>query len=146
MTDVLIDTGTADVVNIYEPADLLVEVRAYGGVSVLELTPTVGAVLVLPGVDTSGVVEVATPGPQGVQGVVGDTGEIGATGPSPSFDQVFAEPLMQWVIMHPLNTHPVVTTVDQNGEEIIGDVMFPDNSTVIVSFGIPFAGTARLKA
>lgn len=145
MSDVLVDRTVVDVVHIYEPADLIVDVRGSSSVAVLEV-PAVGAILVLPDADRSGVVEVITPGPQGVQGDEGVQGDTGQTGPSPMFDQVFASPEMQWVVDHPLNTHPVVTTVDQNGEEIIGDVMFPSNSRVIITFGIPFAGTARLKA
>lgn len=144
MTDVLVREGAADIVYVKAPADVIATVFG-ADVAVLEVS-TVDVVYVLPDAETSGVVEIVTPGPQGTQGDVGVQGDIGATGPSPMFDQVFATPEMQWVIHHTLNTHPVVTTVDQNGEEIIGDVMYPDNSTVIVSFGLPFAGTARLKA
>ncbi len=92
------------------------------------------------------VVEIITEGPSGAKGDVGEQGEQGETGPSPTFEQHFADASMTWTIIHPLNAYPVVTTVDLNGEEIIGDVMIPDKSTVIVNFAMPVAGTARLKA
>lgn len=91
-------------------------------------------------------VQVITPGPSGPQGSTGATGEQGDTGPSPTYEQHFADAVETWVIIHPLNAWPTVTTVDLNGDEIIGDVSIPDKSTVIVSFAMPFAGTARLKA
>lgn len=145
MTDVLLDTGSADVVQVYEPADVLIDVLGTNRVSVFAHDVIhVLADVIDPA--TSGVIEIITPGPSGPQGDVGDKGETGPTGPSPMYDQVFAVPEMVWVVIHPLETKPVVTTVDQNGEEIIGDVAFPDNSTVIITFGLPFAGTARLKA
>ncbi len=92
------------------------------------------------------VLEVVTAGPPGVKGNTGAQGEQGETGPSPEFSQTFATAIEVWVINHPLNAHPAVTTVDMNGMEIIGDVEFPDNDTVIVTFGMPVAGIARLKA
>ncbi len=119
---------------------------------VLEITGHIGEVVLLHG-DTLAtveidqgyvqVVEVVTPGPQGPPGVVGPQGE---PGPSETFEQIFANAAMQWTIIHPLGGYPEVTTVDLNGTEIIGDVRWPDHLTVVVEFGMPVAGTARLKA
>jgi hypothetical protein len=70
----------------------------------------------------------------------------GPQGPfAPIFEQHFASPEMVWVINHNMDLYPVVTLYDENHEEITGDVMTPDRNTVIVTFVVPFAGTARLK-
>ncbi len=139
-----------EVVEIREGAASLVEVLGAQGwqVEVISNAPTLEvstsdtAVLdvVAPAVQ---LVEVITRGPSGPKGSQGEQGE---TGPSPTFEQHFAIATDVWVINHPLDAYPVVTTVDLNGEEMIGDVMMPDKSTVIVTFGMPLAGTARLKA
>lgn len=116
-------SGSIGVVEIDTPPAVLVEIDAHG----------------------DQIIEVVTPGPVGPVGDTGATGAVGQTGPSPIYEQTFAVPLMQWVVHHTLNTHPVVTTVDTNGAEIIGDLSFPDNDTVIIDFGMPIAGIARLK-
>lgn len=145
MTAVLVRTDTTDVVEVHEPPAVLVDVLGTTDVSVVE-SVQYGLLVTVVDPTTSGVLEIVTAGPQGVQGDEGIQGEKGDTGPSPMHDQTFAVPGMVWVVVHPLNTKPMVTTVDQNGMEIIGDVEYPDNTTVIINFGLPFAGTARLKA
>jgi hypothetical protein len=86
-------------------------------------------------------------GPAGVQGAQGVQGPQGEQGPfAPLFIQTFAIPALIWVIHHNLDTYPVTTTVDLNGDEIVGDVETPDRNTVVVIFAVPVAGTARLKA
>lgn len=93
---------------------------------------------------------VGPPGPQGDPGPVGPSGpqgEKGDTGPfAPQFEQSFASPLLVWVIQHNMDVLPVVTTWDSYGFEISGDVTMPDRNTVVVTFEVPIAGTARLKA
>lgn len=83
-------------------------------------------------------------GPQGPQGAPGPQGPPGAS--SPEFDQTFNSPLLEWDIVHNLDAYPIVTTYDLYGFPISGDVAMPDRNTVIVTFAVPFAGTARLKA
>jgi hypothetical protein len=86
-------------------------------------------------------------GDQGVAGPVGPQGVPGVQGPfAPVFEQHFAAPQLVWLIEHNLGVYPVVTTVDLNNEEITGDVATPDKNTVVVTFDVPVAGTARLKA
>jgi Collagen triple helix repeat (20 copies) len=90
------------------------------------------------------------PGPQGDPGPPGADGADGAAGapgpPAAAFEQSFASASDIWVITHDLATYPVVTTRDLNGEQISGAVSWPDTSTVIVSWAMPFAGVARLTA
>lgn len=86
-------------------------------------------------------------GPQGPQGVVGPQGPQGPPGPPPpQFEQTFSTAQAVWTIVHNLNAYPVVSTYDLYGFEISGDVVMPDRNTVVVTFAVPFAGTARLKA
>lgn len=124
-------------------------------VQVIEIrTPRYASIDILAKYPTDvAIVEVYTRGPSGppgVQGEEGDQGEQGEQGaagpPGAEFSQTFVSPIYQWVIVHNLDAYPVVTTVDTNGEEIIGDVTHPDRNTVIVNWLVPFAGTARLKA
>lgn len=87
------------------------------------------------------------PGPAGPQGDPGPAGDTGPPGPAAAaFEQSFADASDTWVIAHDLATYPEVTTRDLNGAEIRGAVSWPDTSTVIVSWALPFAGVARLTA
>ncbi len=86
-------------------------------------------------------------GVQGVQGVEGPQGEQGVEGPPGQlFEQTFAVEAYEWVAEHNLDTYPVVQTFDSNGDEIVGDIRFPDRNHVVVSFMVPFSGVMRLKA
>jgi hypothetical protein len=155
MSDV---TTVTDVVEIVE-----VSAPAYSVTTIVDLDPEIGLVEVHDSeaafIDVEPVVEVVEvstaeligtqgpPGPPGPQGDPGPVGPTGATGPfAPLFVQHFAIPQYTWVIVHNLDTYPVVTTVDLNEEEIVGDVTTPDRNTVVVNFAVPVAGTARLKA
>jgi hypothetical protein len=67
--------------------------------------------------------------------------------PAPANDEftfVQTEPAAVWVITHDLGHYASVTTVDNTGEEIEGDVTYPELNVVIVSFSIPVAGIAYL--
>lgn len=132
------------VVEVHAPAQVVTDV-VLDAAGLLEVFTSQGALVV---VDYGGsqVVEVVTPGPQGPKGHTGAQGEQGETGPSPTYSQDFMVATDRWEVNHPLNTHPVVTTLDLNGDEIVGDITYPDNSTVIISWGMPFAGRAILKA
>jgi hypothetical protein len=147
-----LDTRTA-VLEIHDTDAILVTLD--GRTAVLEV-PTESSVLVqnLPArVETIEILTPGVPGPvgpqgdQGLQGVQGEKGEVGAQGPpAPIFEQHFAIPLLVWHITHDLDAFPVVTIVDLDGQELGATVTTPDKSTVIVTFAIPMAGTARLKA
>lgn len=138
---VTVDTRPAQIVEVTKTSTTLQAVITgqLAGVVQIDTGPAI-----LVEIDAHGdqVVQVVTPGPAGP---VGDTGSQGVPGPSPIYEQSFAVASLQWVVHHTLNEHPVVTTVDTNGVEIIGDVSYPDNATVIIDFGMPVAGIARLK-
>lgn len=131
---------------------------------VITYTQTVGVVEVRDGVGnlltilqpSADVVEIVSPdlvgprGPLGPTGPTGPTGLQGVTGPqgpfAPQFEQTFVAPLYEWRIFHNMDVFPVVNTYDLYGFEISGDVTMPDRNTVVVTFEVPIAGTARLKA
>ncbi len=87
------------------------------------------------------------PGPPGDPGPQGNPGPVGPVGPfAPVFEQTFASPLLDWVVVHNMNVFPVVDTYDSTSQEVHGTVETPDKNTVIVHFAVPMAGVARLKA
>lgn len=124
-----------DVVEVGDTGLVEIDIGGIAGASLLE-------------VDTEGPPGPAGPagptGPQGLQGPQGPAGS-GTGGGSAIVEQGFASPATEWVITHTLGVRPIVETFDQNNHQIFGDVQTPDTATVIVSFFLPFAGTARLK-
>ncbi len=113
-------------------------------VQLVEIVTESGTVLVDSGAVQT--IEIITVGPQGSQGNTGEQGVQGETGPSPTFEQHFADATDTWYVVHPLNAKPTVTTMDLNGDEIIGDITYDGIVAVTITFGMPFAGTAILKA
>ncbi len=89
-------------------------------------------------------VEIATPGPTGPAGPEGPQGPPGP--PAPSYEMHFPIPALEWRLIHTLDAFPSVQVVDLAGEIVGATVQIPDKETVIVTFAVPMAGTARLKA
>lgn len=130
-------------------SEVIIYTETVGGVEVFNADGSLLTVLE----PTADLVEIVSPdlvgpqgpsgpsGPQGVQGVVGPQGP-----PAPIFEQTFSSPSVIWYISHGLDAFPVVTTYDLYGFEISGDVHMPDRNSVVVTFAVPIAGTARLKA
>lgn len=50
-----------------------------------------------------------------------------------------------WVIEHNLNKYPSVTTIDSGGTIMIGQVIYVDPNTIVVTFNIKITGTAFLN-
>lgn len=61
------------------------------------------------------------------------------------YEHTQATPSKTWMIVHNLGRYPSVTVVDSAGSEVIGDVIYLDNSTVKVSFESAFGGKAYLN-
>ncbi len=132
---------TAAEVITYTESVGVVEVRSADGSLLTVFQPTVD------------VIEIVSPdliGPQGPQGTVGIQGEPGPPGPpgpfAPMFEQQFSSPQTVWTIVHNLDVFPVASLYDLYGFAISGDIAMPDRNTVVVTFEVPIAGTARLKA
>ncbi len=61
------------------------------------------------------------------------------------FRHVQSEPATVWTIRHNLAHYPNVVVVDTAGQRIYpGGESYPDANTVVLGFGVPFAGTADL--
>lgn len=61
-------------------------------------------------------------------------------------DFSFASPALEWVCQHDFGHALVdVTTFDQNGNQIMGDVSYLDANTVVVRWYFPFAGSATVQ-
>jgi hypothetical protein len=54
-------------------------------------------------------------------------------------------PSTVWTVSHPLNEYPTVTTVNNLGEKIWGDVQYIDDSTVEITFTLPESGVIYLN-
>lgn len=131
---------TAEVSTITETVGVL-EIRDGDGALLSILEPCADVIqIVTPDM-------IGPPGPIGPAGVPGPQGPPGAQGPpAPIFEQQFSSPATTWLIQHNLDAFPVVSLYDLYGFAISGDIAMPDRNTVVVTFEVPIAGTARLKA
>jgi hypothetical protein len=65
--------------------------------------------------------------------------------PAPrSFDFHQSTPAAAWIIHHELPGKPSVDIVDVSGESVIGDIAYPNDGLIVVTFLLPVAGTAHL--
>jgi len=125
------------------PAPIIVEV-------VEDAIPTLDIVL-----EEQAVVDISA---LGLQGPIGSTGPLGPTGPvgpqgppglagqGASVDFVFDVPSTEWFLPHGLGRRVVdVVTVDNNDEEIIGDVYFVDSFNSRVEWYYPTSGRATVS-
>lgn len=78
-------------------------------------------------------------------GPTGSGGGGGGTGAT-TVDFSFASAVSTWTCAHNLGRSVVdVTTVDTTGVQIYGDVTFPNNNTVQISWYAPQSGTAIVR-
>lgn len=86
------------------------------------------------------------PGPQGVTGPTGPAGPIGPAGPPGGSYYVFTQntPTTVWTIVHNMGIILPVTVIDSSGQEVEGDVDYPDLNTVVVTFSAAVAGVAYI--
>jgi hypothetical protein len=54
-------------------------------------------------------------------------------------------PQTVWTLVHDLPFNPNVTTTDENGQEILGTVVYANDTTIIVTFSQPVSGWAYLS-
>lgn len=133
-------TTTNDIYTVDEQIGVL-QIYDGAGNLVTVLEPTADVVEVV----TSDLVGPA--GPKGDPGPVGPAGPAGPQGPfAPTFEQHFAAASNVWVIRHNFDAYVFTELFDLYGQQISGDIEMPDRNTVVVTFDVPVAGTARLKA
>lgn len=72
----------------------------------------------------------------------------GGGGGDPSQAQMFtqATPAATWTLHHALNTKPVVVVIDGTGAQLIPELHYPSDTTVVIVHGQPYAGIAYLRA
>lgn len=56
-----------------------------------------------------------------------------------------SSPAATWVIDHHLGFIPNVLILDGNGHQLIAEVQFPSDQTIVVVHSAPYAGTAYLR-
>lgn len=71
--------------------------------------------------------------------------DIGGGGGSPSFEFTQSAPADTWTITHGLDGFPSVLVIDASGQQLIAEVHYPDDQTVVVNHGLPYSGTAYLR-
>jgi hypothetical protein len=59
------------------------------------------------------------------------------------FTYIQSIPASIWTIAHTLGYDPTVTIIIGD-EEVDAEIEYPNNSVVVINFGVPVAGTARL--
>ncbi|WP_146215934.1 hypothetical protein [Aquitalea magnusonii] len=83
------------------------------------------------------------PGPPGSPGRQGDPGVSGTAASTVRFIQDGL--LSEWVISHDFAFKPGVRVIDSAGDEVFGEVTYPEPGVVVVSFAAPFSGEAYLS-
>lgn len=66
-------------------------------------------------------------------------------GVAPTFRFEQASPVSVWTILHELGGFPSVLVMDSTGQELISEVHYPDDQTVVVTHGQPYSGIAYLR-
>ena len=50
-----------------------------------------------------------------------------------------------WTITHNMATKPVLAVVSEDGDLLYAEVTYPDDNHIVITFGMPYAGTAYLR-
>lgn len=69
----------------------------------------------------------------------------GGGGGSVSFEYDQTIAAATWNISHGMGGYPSVLVIDASGQELIAEVHYPDDDTVVVIHGQPYSGTAYLR-
>lgn len=104
------------------------------------VTENLGATATSSSTETVTVEELAIRGLQGPPGPQGPSG-VSALNPFVWHQDV---PEATWMVVHNLNTYPLLTIVDSAGEMVFGSIAYLNPNTVQISFGAPFSGLAYL--
>lgn len=76
--------------------------------------------------------------------VVEDGGGGSVSGGGTSYIHTQDTPAATWNIQHDLNTKPSVVVVSTGGQQLIAEVHYTDDVSIVVIFGSPYAGSAYL--
>jgi hypothetical protein len=53
-------------------------------------------------------------------------------------------PSLEWIIVHNMVKHPSLLIIDSTGEIVMGDILYPDLNTMILTFSAEISGYAYL--
>lgn len=73
------------------------------------------------------------------------SGGGGGGGGSVSFEYDQPSAAATWNVNHGLGGYPNVLVIDGSGQELIAEVHYPDDQTVVIIHGQPYSGTAYLR-
>lgn len=83
-------------------------------------------------------------GPAGIQGPIGPTGPAGTSGSTLTFE--FLSPTTTWSMPHNQGRFGLyVYAKDSGGSQIIGEQIYPDSNTALVTFSSPHSGTGYIE-
>ncbi len=72
--------------------------------------------------------------------------QLSAVGAGPqTFEHQQVGAASVWNINHGLSAYPSVLVIDNTGQELLAEVHYPNDGTVVVIHGKPYAGTAYLR-
>ena len=76
-------------------------------------------------------------------GEPGPPGPAGPPGPpTPAFTFNQLTPSASWVIVHGLGRYPSVEVVDSADTVVLGDIVYLDNNSIVITFTASFGGRA----
>ncbi len=72
--------------------------------------------------------------------------QLASAGAGPqTFEFVQSAAAATWTVTHGLNAFPNVLVIDDNGQELLAEVHYPDDQKVVIIHGQPYSGTAYLR-
>ncbi len=69
----------------------------------------------------------------------------GSAGTGSSYVHVQSAAAATWTVEHNLGTKPVVAVVSTGGDLLLAEIAYPSNSTTVITFGQPYAGSAYFR-
>lgn len=69
----------------------------------------------------------------------------GGGGGSQTFEYDQTASAASWHISHGMGGYPNVLVIDGSGQELLAEVHYPDDDTVVIIHGQPYSGTAYLR-
>lgn len=75
---------------------------------------------------------------------VGSGGGTGGGG-SQTFEFSQSNAASVWTVNHGLFAYPTVLVIDDSGQELLAELHYPNDQTVVIIHGQPYSGTAYLR-
>jgi hypothetical protein len=72
-------------------------------------------------------------------------GDAGGDPGAQRYEYVQAGTAAVWTINHGLGGFPTVVLIEDGGQQLLAELQYPDDQTVVVIHGQPYSGTAYLR-